>query len=132
MYDGINFIGGNQKINKQKKSLCRYYTIILLIILALNFFVIPSVTNATIKNTNYSTFLNKIEQKAIDTVQIEENDIYYTLKKDDKKTYKTGVMNDADLVNRLDKSGAKFGQVYKQEMNPMLSYLISFFLPVMK
>ena len=60
MYDGINFIGGNQKINKQKKSLCRYYTIILLIILALNFFVIPSVTNATIKNTNYSTFLNKI------------------------------------------------------------------------
>ena len=72
-------------MNEQKKSLYRNYTIILLIILALNFFVIPSVTNATIKNTNYSTFLNEIEQKAIDTVQIEENDIYYTLIKDDNK-----------------------------------------------
>lgn len=75
--------------------------------------------------------LNKIEEKKIDTVQIEDHNIYYTLKKDSTdKTYKTGVMNDSDLVNRLDKSGAKFGQVYQEQMNPILSSLISFFLPL--
>ncbi len=66
----------------------------------------------------------------MDTVQIEDTDIYYTLKNDSNKTYQTGVMNDADLVNRLDKSGAKFGQVYQQQMSPILSSLISFFLPL--
>ena len=72
-----------------------------------------------------------IEEKKIDTVQIEDHNIYYTLKKDSTdKTYKTGVMNDSDLVNRLDKSGAKFGQVYQEQMNPILSSLISFFLPL--
>ena len=59
------------------------------------------------------------------------HNIFYTLKKDaTDKTYKTGVMNDSDLVNRLDKSGAKFGQVYQEQMNPILSSLISFFLPL--
>ena len=64
-------------------------------------------------------------------MQIENHNIYYTLKKNSTdKTYKTGVMNDSDLVNRLDKSGAKFGQVYQEQMNPILSSLISFFLPL--
>ena len=84
-----------------------------------------------LETTNYSDFLNKIEEKKIDTVQIENHNIYYTLKKNSTdKTYKTGVMNDSDLVNRLDKSGAKFGQVYQEQMNPILSSLISFFLPL--
>ena len=118
-------------MNKQKKPLYRYYTIILIIILALNFIVLPMFQDSKLETTNYSTFLNKIEEKKIDTVQIEDNDIYYTLKKDNSnKTYKTGVMNDADLVNRLDKSGAKFGQVYQEQMNPIVSSLISFFLPL--
>ncbi len=118
-------------MNNQKKPLYRYYIIILLIIMALNYFVFPSLFNSQIESTNYSTFLNKIEEKAVDTVQIEDNDIYYTLKDDDtNKTYQTGVMNDSDLVNRLDKAGAKFGQVYQRQMSPILSSLISFFLPL--
>lgn len=118
-------------MNKQKKPLYRYYTIILIVIMALNFIIFPMFQQSRLETTNYSDFLNKIEEKKIDTVQIENHNIYYTLKKDSTdKTYKTGVMNDSDLVNRLDKSGAKFGQVYQEQMNPILSSLISFFLPL--
>lgn len=118
-------------MNKQKKPLYRYYTIILFVIMALNFIIFPMFQESKLETTNYSDFLNKIEEKKIDTVQIEDHNIYYTLKKNSTdKTYKTGVMNDSDLVNRLDKSGAKFGQVYKEQMNPILSSIISFFLPL--
>lgn len=118
-------------MNKQKKPLYRYYTIILIVIIALNLIVFPMFQQSKLETTNYSDFLNKIEEKKVDTVQIEDHNIYYTLKKDSTdKTYKTGVMNDSDLVNRLDKSGAKFGQVYQEQMNPILSSLISFFLPL--
>lgn len=118
-------------MNKQKKPLYRYYTIILFVIMALNFIIFPMFQQSKLETTNYSDFLNKIEEKKIDTVQIEDHNIYYTLKKNSTdKTYKTGVMNDSDLVNRLDKSGAKFGQVYQEQMNPILSSLISFFLPL--
>ena len=118
-------------MNKQKKPLYRYYMIILIVIMALNFIVFPMFQQSKLETTNYSDFLNKIEEKKVDTVQIEDHNIYYTLKKDSTdKTYKTGVMNDSDLVNRLDKSGAKFGQVYQEQMNPILSSLISFFLPL--
>lgn len=118
-------------MNKQKKPLYRYYMIILIVIMALNLIVLPMFQQSKLETTNYSDFLNKIEEKKIDTVQIENHNIFYTLKKDaTDKTYKTGVMNDSDLVNRLDKSGAKFGQVYQEQMNPILSSLISFFLPL--
>ena len=118
-------------MNKQKKPLYRYYTIILIVIMALNFIIFPMFQQSKLETANYSDFLNKIEEKKIDTVQIEDHNIYYTLKKNSTdKTYKTGVMNDSDLVNRLDKSGAKFGQVYQEQMNPILSSLISFFLPL--
>ena len=118
-------------MNKQKKPLYRYYMIILIVIMALNLIVFPMFQQSKLETTNYSDFLNKIEEKKIDTVQIENHNIFYTLKKDaTDKTYKTGVMNDSDLVNRLDKSGAKFGQVYQEQMNPILSSLISFFLPL--
>lgn len=118
-------------MNKQKKPLYRYYMIILIVIMALNLIVFPMFQQSKLETTNYSDFLNKIEEKKVDTVQIEDHNIYYTLKKDSTdKTYKTGVMNDSDLVNRLDKSGAKFGQVYQEQMNPILSSLISFFLPL--
>lgn len=118
-------------MNKQKKPLYRYYMIILIVIIALNLIVFPMFQQSKLETTNYSDFLNKIEEKKVDTVQIEDHNIYYTLKKDSTdKTYKTGVMNDSDLVNRLDKSGAKFGQVYQEQMNPILSSLIFFFLPL--
>lgn len=68
-------------MNKQKKPLYRYYTIILIVIMALNFIIFPMFQQSKLETTNYSDFLNKIEEKKIDTVQIEDHNIYYTLKK---------------------------------------------------
>ena len=69
-------------MNKQKKPLYRYYMIILIVIMTLNLIVFPMFQQSKLETTNYSDFLNKIEEKKIDTVQIENHNIFYTLKKD--------------------------------------------------
>ena len=75
-------------MNKQKKPLYWYYFIVLIILLLLDFVFIPMYTNSRIEETSYSSFLNQIEEKKVDEVQIENTDIYYTLKNDDNdKTY---------------------------------------------
>ena len=118
-------------MNKQKKPLYRYCLIILLLLLLFDTFFLPVIRSRNIKEVNYSTFLTQIEDKKIDEVQIQDNQISYTLKNNDKKQYTTLAMNDAGLVDRLKDSGAKFGQVPTQEMNPILMSLISFFLPLL-
>ena len=118
-------------MNKQKKPLYRYCLIILLLLLLFDTFFLPVIRSRNIKEVNYSTFLTQIEDKKIDEVQIQDNQISYTLKNNDKKQYTTLAMNDAGLVDRLKDSGAKFGHVPTQEMNPILMSLISFFLPLL-
>ena len=84
-------------------------------------------TNSRIEETSYSSFLNQIEEKKVDEVQIENTDIYYTLKNDDNdKTYQTGVMNDPDLVNRLQDANVEFTQVYTEATNPLLYWFATF------
>ena len=114
-------------MNKQKKPLYWYYFIVLIILLLLDFVFIPMYTNSRIKETSYSSFLNQIEEKKVDEVQIENTDIYYTLKNDDNdKTYQTGVMNDPDLVNRLQDANVEFTQVYTEATNPLLYWFATF------
>lgn len=114
-------------MNKQKKPLYWYYFIVLIILLLLDFVFIPMYTNSRIEETSYSSFLNQIEEKKVDEVQIENTDIYYTLKKDDNdKTYQTGVMNDPDLVNRLQDANVEFTQVYTEATNPLLYWFATF------
>ena len=114
-------------MNKQKKPLYWYYFIVLIILLLLNFVFIPMYTNSRIEETSYSSFLNQIEEKKVDEVQIENTDIYYTLKNDDNdKTYQTGVMNDPDLVNRLQDANVEFTQVYTEATNPLLYWFATF------
>ena len=114
-------------MNKQKKPLYWYYFIVLIILLLLDFVFIPMYTNSRIEETNYSSFLNQIEEKKVDEVQIENTDIYYTLKNDDNdKTYQTGVMNDPDLVNRLQDANVEFTQVYTEATNPLLYWFATF------
>lgn len=114
-------------MNKQKKPLYWYYFIVLIILLLLDFVFIPMYTNSRIEETSYSSFLNQIEEKKVDEVQIENTDIYYTLKNDDNdKTYQTGVMNDPDLVNRLQDANVEFTQVYTEATNPLLYWLATF------
>lgn len=114
-------------MNKQKKPIYRYYTILLIALLVFDLIIFPMYTNSKIKETTYSSFLDKIEEKKIDEVQIEDKDIYYTLKDDkEEKTYKTGLMNDSDLVNRLNEADAEFKQIYTEPMNPFIYTLVSF------
>lgn len=114
-------------MNKQKKPLYWYYFIVLIILLLLDFVFIPMYTNSRIEETSYSSFLNQIEEKKVDEVQIENTDIYYTLKNDDNdKTYQTGVMNDPDLVNRLQDANVEFTQVYTEATNPLLYWFATF------
>ena len=116
--------------NQPKRSLYRYYAIILIIILALNFIVMPLFNSSRMESTTYSDFLDSIEEKDVENVQIEDQTVYYTLKGEDNKTYETGLMNDGDLVNRLDASGANFTQVIPTQINPFIYYLLTLFLPI--
>lgn len=116
--------------NQPKRSLYRYYAIILIIILALNFIVMPLFNSSRMETTTYSDFLDSIEEKEVENVQIEDQTVYYTLKGEDNKTYETGLMNDGDLVNRLDASGANFTQVIPTQINPVIYYLLTLFLPI--
>ena len=116
-------------MNKKKRSFAQWYLIFCVALLIIDFIVIPLVSDARIKETTYSEFLTYIEQKKVEEVQIEDNQIYFTIEGNDK-TYQTGQMNDPDLVNRLDESGAQFKQVIPKQTNPFLYFLLTFMLPV--
>ena len=116
-------------MNKKKRSFAQWYLIFCVALLIIDFIVIPLVSDARIKETTYSEFLTYIEQKKVEEVQIEDNQIYFTIEGNDK-TYQTGQMNDPDLVNRLDESGAQFKQVIPKQTNPVLYFLLTFMLPV--
>ena len=116
-------------MNKQKKSLYNYYLIALIVVVLLNWVLFPFLSSQRIKDESYSTFLDQVEERKVDKVQIQDNTISYTLKGEDQK-YETVAMNDPDLVNRLKQSGATFAQIPTSQMNPILVSLISFFLPL--
>ena len=119
----------------QKNRFVRLYTILLILILALNIFI-PMFHSNRMENTSYSNFLTQVEKKKVKEVQVDGNDdiIYYTLKNDDKKkTYQTGEMNDSQLVDRLKKADVTFTQTIHQSSildNPFIYFLISFLLPL--
>lgn len=119
-------------MNKQKRPLYQYYLIMLVVLLIIDLVVLPFISNGRIEETTYSHFLDKIEEKKIKEVQIEDNEIYYTLKgKDEEQTYKTGMMNDSELVNRLEDSKAEFKQIVSEPMNPFLYWAITFIVPIL-
>ena len=117
-------------MNKQRKPLYYYYLIILLVLFLINIFLLPMYSNSRVENVSYNQFLADMESQKIEAVEIEDEDISYVLKEDDSKVYRTGVMNDPNLVDRLNESGATFTQIHPQEMNPLVYYLITFILPL--
>lgn len=114
-----------------KKPLIFYYLIVLLVLMLLNWLVVPSVMERSIQKTSYREFLDSIEKKEIKEVQLESDVIYYTMEKDGEKLVcKTARIEDENLVERLDKSGAEFsGEIPKKE-SPILSFLISWIFPI--
>ena len=118
-------------MNKQKKPLYWYYIVILVVLLLVNMIIGPMFSNSHIREVTYSDFLDAIEEKEIQDVEVHDTEIYYTLKGDEETVYQTGAMQDAQLVDRLDEAGATFTKVQTEEMNPLLSYLITLFLPLL-
>lgn len=117
-------------MNKQKKPLYYYYLVILVVLLGINI-VLNMFTADKIKSVNYNDFMKQIEEKQIEEVEIGDQDITYTIKGEDKKLYKTETMEtDTDLPQRLYEAGAKFTRMHTKEMNPLLSFLLTFILPV--
>ena len=118
-------------MNRQKKPLYRYYLLILLTLLVVNFIFFPMVNRNRVQEVTYSEFLDRIEEKQIDSVEVHDTEIYYTLKGEEEVIYQTASMQDAQLVDRLDAAGATFTKVQSEEMNPILTYLITLFLPLL-
>ena len=117
------------EVKKPKKPLIYYYGIVLLILMLFNLLLMPKMLERQIKEVDYGTFMTMTEEKNIGRVQIEANQILFT----DKKgitVYKTGPMSDPGLVERLKASGAVFSSPIIQEASPLLSFLISWILPM--
>lgn len=119
-----------KEVKSPKKPLLYYYGIVLLIIIVFNVLVTPMLTKTMVKEVDYGTFMSKIEDKKIDDVQIEDNQILFTDKDDAKTIYKTGVMDDPTLTERLYKAGAKFSKEIDQQMSPVASFLLTGVLPL--
>ena len=118
------------EVKNPRKPLIVFYIIMLLIMFAFNSLIAPMLTEEQkIKEVDYGTFMTMTEEKNIGSVQVEENQILFT-SKDGKEVYRTGVLNDPDLVNRLHQSGAKFTSKIIKQMSPLASFFLSWILPV--
>ena len=107
-----------------------YYILVIGVILLFNEMARPYFDEAQIEQVDYSTFMQAIEEQKIDHVEVQSNQIVFTEKEDAKK-YKTGLMNDPTLAERLDKSGATFTQDIKEEASPLLSFFLTWILPIL-
>ena len=116
------------EVKTPKKPLIYYYSIVMLVLLLMNLFITPLLQQARIKDVDYGTFMTMTENKEIDQVEIEDNRILFSGK--DGTIYQTGLMDDPGRTERLYASGAKFSSEIVQEMSPLLSFLLSWILPI--
>ena len=112
-----------------KKPFIFYYMIALIVIILINSLLVPQIVQRAVKEVDYNTFMQMTYDKQIDEVQIQDNQIVFTAK-NDKTIYKTGLMDDPDRTQRLYDSGAKFSSEIVEEASPLLSFLISWLLPL--
>ena len=112
-----------------KKPFIFYYLIALVAIMLINSLLVPQIVQRAVKEVDYNTFMQMTYDKQIDEVQVQDNQIVFTAK-DDKTIYKTGLMDDPDRTQRLYDSGARFSSEIVEEASPILSFLISWLLPL--
>ena len=118
-----------KEVKTPKKPLAIYYAIVLLVLMLLNFVLVPWMNERQVKEVDYGTFMSMTEDKDIGRVDVESNQIIFT-DKDEKQIYKTGLMNDPDLTQRLYDAGAEFSSEIVEQASPLLSFLLSFVLPI--
>ena len=119
-----------QEVKPPKTSLTFYYVLVLAIILMFNDMARPYFTQQQIEQVDYGTFMTMIDDKKIDKVEIKDNQILFTGKEDSKK-YKTGIVQDPQLAERLHDSGATFSQDIKEETSPFVSFFMTWILPLL-
>ena len=120
-----------QEVQKPKKPLIFYYGIVILILLLFNFFAMPWLVQRQVREVDYGTFIDMAENQELGQVEVQqqEQQIIFT-NKDNTAIFKTGMMPDPDLTQRLDDSGAKFSGEIIEQANPIISFLLSWVLPV--
>ena len=118
-----------KEVKSPKKPLIYYYCIVLLVLMVFNSFIVPLLARQQIKEVDYGTFMTMTENGEIGKVEIESNQILFT-DKDGKTIYKTGVMNDPNLTERLHASGAEFASEIVEEASPLMSFFLTWILPV--
>lgn len=118
-----------KEVKTPKKPLAIYYAIVLLVLMLLNFVLVPWMNERQIKEVDYGTFMSMTEEKNIGRVDVESNQILFT-DKDETQVYKTGLMNDPDLTQRLYDAGAQFSSEIVEQASPLMSFLLSFVLPI--
>ena len=119
-----------QEVKSPKRPMIFYYIIALVAILCINFLLLPALEQRQVKEVDYGTFMTMIDEKQIDSVNIESNQIIFTDKSGDT-VYKTGIMEDPDLVTRLHESGAKFSSEIIEPTSPIISFLMACLLPML-
>ena len=120
-----------KQVQKPKKPLIFYYLIAVVVLVLLNFLLVPKITGRNITEVDYGTFLNMLEEKKVSAVEVDGDSIYFTDKNEDPNYYETTTFDDQDLVNRLAEAGCKFDRVAREPMNPILSFLLSWVVPLL-
>ena len=118
-----------KEVKSPKKPLIYYYCIVLLVLMVFNSFIVPLIARQQIKEVDYGTFMSMTEKGEIGKVEIESNQILFT-DKDGQNVYKTGVMNDPGLTERLHASGAEFASEIVEEASPLMTFFLTWILPV--
>ena len=118
-----------KEVKTPKKPLIYYYAVALVALSLLNFLVMPWLAEKQVKEVDYGTFMTMTEECDIGKVEVETNQILFT-DKEGNKIYKTGIMNDPGLIDRLHASGAQFSSEIVEQMSPFLSALLTWVLPV--
>ena len=118
-----------KEVKTPRKPLAIYYALVLLMLLLLNFVLLPWMEERQIKEVDYGTFMTMTEEKNIGRVDIESNQIIFT-DKDETQVYRTGLMNDTGLTERLYDAGATFSSEIVEQSSPVLNFLIWFVLPI--
>ena len=120
-----------KKVEKPKKPLIFYYLIALVILILLNTFLFPNLMNHhKVKDVDYGSFLTMVDKKEVSKVELNGDTIYFTDKAAEPNYYETTTFEDPDLVNRLEEAGCEFGRIAQEEMNPLVSFLLVWVLPI--
>ena len=119
-----------KEVKQPRKPLIFYYVIVMIVMMLLNSLLFPRLMKQKVENVDYGTFLNMVSRKEVAMVQIEGDYIFFVDKQEEPAFYRTTTFDDPDLVDRLQESGCTFGRVVEEEMSPILSFLLSWVVPI--